>query len=160
MNRTEELTQLLRPVVVGLGYELVGVEWSADTRGQRVLRVYIDVEDGVTVDDCEIVSQQIGALLDVEDPIPGSYLLEVSSPGLDRPLFTLEHYRRFVGHKVRLSLSRPRAGQRRFSGVIEEVAGDQIRLRTVDGPVSLPFGDIDKARLVPDYQAIMKGRRQ
>jgi len=160
MSQAEELIHLLQPVVVGLGYELVGVEWSADTRGRRVLRIYIDVEDGVTVDDCEIVSQQISALLDVEDPIPGSYLLEVSSPGLDRPLFTLEHYRRFVGHKVRLNLSRPRAGQRRFSGVIEGVTGDRIRLRTVDGPVSLPFGDIDKARLVPDYQAIMKGRRQ
>ncbi len=160
MNQTEALTQLLQPVVAGLGYELVGVEWCADTRGRRVLRVYIDVEDGVTVDDCEIVSQQISALLDVEDPIPGSYLLEVSSPGLDRPLFTLDHYRRFVGHRVRLNLSQPRAGRRRFSGVIEGVAGDRIRLRTVDGLVSLPFEDIDKARLVPDYQAIMKGRRQ
>lgn len=160
MSQAKELIRLLQPVVAGLGYELVGVEWTSDTRGRRVLRVYIDVEDGVTVDDCEIVSQQISALLDVEDPIPGSYLLEVSSPGLDRPLFTLEHYRRFVGHKVRLTLSRPKAGQRRFSGVIEGVAEDQVRLRTVDGTVSLPFEDIDKARLVPDYQAIMKGRRQ
>ncbi len=160
MSQVEDLIQLLRPVVVGLGYELVGVEWTTDTRGRRVLRVYIDIEDGVTVDDCEIVSQQISALLDVEDPIPGSYLLEVSSPGLDRPLFTLDHYRRFVGHKVRLTLCRPRAGQRRFSGVIREVAGDRICLQTVSGSVSLPFEDIDKARLVPDYQAIMKGQRQ
>ncbi len=157
---SKALIELLEPVVTGLGYELVGVEWAADTRGQRILRVYIDVEGGVTVDDCERVSQQLSALLDVEDPIPGHYLLEVSSPGVDRPLFTLEHYRRFRGEEARVLLSQPVDGQRRFRGRIEGVEGDRVRLRTRQGLVSLPLEDIDKARLVPDYQAIMKGRKR
>ncbi|BCX81817.1 ribosome maturation factor RimP [Methylomarinovum caldicuralii] len=154
------MIELLQPVVTGLGYELVGIEWAADTRGQRILRVYIDVEGGVTVDDCEQVSQQISALLDVEDPIPGHYVLEVSSPGVDRPLFTLDHYRRFRGEEARVLLARPQDGQRRFRGVIEGVEDDRIRLKTRQGTVSLPFDEIEKARLVPDYQAIMKGQRR
>ncbi|BCX89598.1 ribosome maturation factor RimP [Methylomarinovum tepidoasis] len=154
------MIELLQPVVTGLGYELVGIEWAADTRGQRILRVYIDVEGGVTVDDCEQVSQQISALLDVEDPIPGHYVLEVSSPGIDRPLFTLDHYRRFRGEEARVLLAQPQDGQRRFRGVIEGVEDDRIRLKTRQGTVFLPFDEIEKARLVPDYQAIMKGQKR
>ncbi len=160
MNQvSDKLTRLLEPVVTGLGYEMVGIEWSADTRGRRILRVYIDTEDGVTVDDCEKVSHQIGALLDVENLVSGTYMLEISSPGLDRPLFSLEHFQRFTGSAVRLQLFQPYAGQRRFRGIIEGVTDDTVLVRTPDGEVvPLPFELIEKARLVPDYKAIMKGK--
>lgn len=157
MNQAQKLTQLLTQVVTGLGYELVGVEWDSSTRG-RVLRIYIDVEGGISVDDCERVSSQVSALLDVEDPISGAYLLEVSSPGLDRPLFTLDQYRRFINHKVQIRLKLPVAGQRRFKGVIARIEGDRVVISREDGyEIAVPFENIDKARLIPDYQAILKG---
>jgi ribosome maturation factor RimP len=154
---SEQLIQLLTPVVTGLGYELVGVEWDSSPKG-KILRVYIDVEGGITLDDCEQVSSQLSALLDVEDPISGAYSLEVSSPGIDRPLFTPDQYRRFLGQRVQIKLKRPLAGQRRFKGVIAGVERDRVVLTSEDGrEIAIPFEDIDKARLVPDYRAIMKG---
>jgi len=155
---SEQLIRLLAPVVTGFGYELVGVEWDLSPRG-RILRVYIDVEDGgVTVADCERVSAQLSALLDVEDPIAGAYLLEVSSPGIDRPLFTLDQYRRFLGQKVQIRLRLPLAGQRRFKGEIVGVEEERVILRSEDGQrIAIPFEEIDKARLIPDYRAIWKG---
>lgn len=157
MHKAQELTQLLTPVVTGLGYELVGVEWDSNGR-RRVLRIYIDVEGGITVADCERVSSQVSALLDVEDPIAGAYLLEVSSPGLDRPLFTLEHFQRFIHHRVQLRLKLPVGGQRRFKGVIAGIDGDRVILRGEDNSeIAILFANIDKAKLIPDYQAILKG---
>ncbi len=157
MSKAQKLTQLLTTVVTGLGYELVGIEWDSSPRG-RVLRIYIDVEGGITVDDCERVSTQVSALLDVEDPIAGAYLLEVSSPGLDRPLFTLDQYRRFINHMVQLRLKLPLEGQRRFKGVIARIEGDRVVLRGEEGrEITILFENIDKARLIPDYQAILKG---
>ncbi|WP_460034246.1 ribosome maturation factor RimP [Methylothermus subterraneus] len=153
---SEQLVQLLAPVIAGLGYELVGVEWDKSSRG-RILRVYIDAEDGITLADCERVSAQVGALLDVEDPIAGTYLLEVSSPGVDRPLFTLEQYRRFLGHKAQLKLKLPLAGRRRFTGVIAEVENGWVILESAGGKTAIPFENIEQARLVPDYQALLKG---
>ncbi|WP_040574808.1 ribosome maturation factor RimP [Methylohalobius crimeensis] len=155
---SDQLSELLAPVVTGLGYELIGIEWDSDSRGHRVMRIYIDAEDGITVDDCERVSNQVSALLDVEDPVSGSYLLEVSSPGIDRPLFTLDHFRRFVDQAVKLRLRQPRDGQRRFKGVIAGTEDDCLILRTDGGDeIALPIDNIDKARLVPDYKAILKG---
>ncbi len=154
----DKLTRLLEPVVTGLGYEMVGIEWSADTRGRKVLRIYIDAEDGITVDDCEQVSRQISALLDVENPVRGAYMLEVSSPGLDRPLFSLKHFERFMGESVRIHLHQPHEGQRRFKGTILTVENDRVVIGTSDGKqVAIPFEIIEKARLIPDYKAIMKG---
>ncbi len=158
---SEKFTRLLKPVVTGLGYELVGVEWSADTRGRKILRVYIDIDDqnGITVDDCERVSHQVSALLDVENPVAGTYVLEISSPGLDRPLFSLEHFEKFIGEPVRIQLFQPHEGQRRFKGWILAVEKDQVTVQTADGKqVTIPFEMIEKARLIPDYKAIMKGK--
>lgn len=147
----EALIKLVRGVVVPMGYEFVGLEYLSRAGSGHLLRVYIDVERGVQLDDCEAVSRQLSAVLDVEDPIPGDYALEVSSPGLDRPLFELAHFRRFAGQTARVTLARPIDGRRRFKGVIDAVQGEQVRL-SVDGEVVvLPFGDIDGARLVPDF---------
>ncbi len=155
---SQQLKQLLEPVVTGLGYELVGIEWTADARQRRVLRIYIDIDDGITVDDCELVSGQISALLDVEDPIPGNYVLEVSSPGLDRPLFTLEHFRRFIGRPAHVKLLQPMAGRKRFKGTIKAIHDNHVTIITHEGDtVDIPFEWIEKARLVPDYNTILKG---
>lgn len=136
-------------MVAALGYELVGVEHVPQGR-HSMLRLYIDRDDGVTVDDCERVSRQVSALLDVEDPIPGEYVLEVSSPGLHRPLLNAEHFQRFAGHPVRLRLTQPMEGRRRFSGLLQGLRGDQVLL-LVDGvEVALPLAKIDKANLVPE----------
>lgn len=141
---------LLEPVVEGLGYECVGIEYLAQGKNS-VLRVYIDGPDGVGVDDCGQVSRQISSLLDVEDPIRGQYLLEVSSPGMDRPLFQLEHFERFVGSTVRLKLALAVNGRKNFTGVLESVEGNDVFIE-VDGEVfQVPFDDVDQAQLVPQF---------
>ncbi len=149
MKMPDRLTRLIEPVVVGMGYELVGVEF--DTH-QRVLRVYIDCEDGIQVDDCSKVSHQLSGLLDVEDPIPGNYHLEVSSPGMDRPLFTLEHFKRFEGALARIQLLRPMDGRRRFKARLQGVQGDKVRFLEGETPFEVPFESIDRARIVPDFE--------
>lgn len=145
------LIKLVRGVVEPMGYEFVGLEYLSRPKAGHLLRVYIDIERGILIDDCEAVSRQLSAVLDVEDPVSGEYALEVSSPGLDRPLFELAHFRRFAGQTARVKLVRPIDGRRRFKGVIESVAGEEIRLRVDNEVVVLPFGDIDGARLVPDF---------
>lgn len=147
----EALIEVVRGVVEPMGYEFVGLEYISRSKSGHLLRVYIDIDRGVVLDDCEAVSRQLSAVLDVEDPIPGEYALEVSSPGLDRPLFELAHFVRFKGETARVTLARPIDGRRRFKGVIEAVVGEDIRL-LVDGEVVvLPIGDIEGARLVPDF---------
>ncbi len=141
------LTDMLTPVVTGLGYELVGIEYLPAGK-QSVLRIYIDAEQGILVDDCEKVSHQVSAVLDVEDPIRGAYALEVSSPGIDRPLFTPEQYARYVGQAVRVQLARALDGRRKFKGELSEVNEDSLTL-VVDGEsFQLPFELIEKGRLV------------
>lgn len=146
----KHLQRLIEAVVVGLGYELVGIEF--DTRS-RILRVYIDREGGIRLDDCSRVSHQVSGMLDVEDPIPGSYQLEISSPGLDRPLFTLEHFERFRGHLVRIHTVRPVAARRKFKGRISGVDGDIVQLEDDRGRHEIPFDLIDRARLVPEFES-------
>ncbi|HET6632589.1 MAG TPA: ribosome maturation factor RimP [Rhodanobacteraceae bacterium] len=139
-----------------LKLECLGIEWNP-ARGQGTLRVYIDrpgSEAEVGIEECEAASREISAWLDVEDPIPGHYLLEVSSPGLDRPLFTAEQFGRVLGQQVRLNLKLPRDGRRRFSGTVQAVDGERIVLRTEDGEVDITHGDIDNARVVPDWDAL------
>ena len=111
----DTLTAMLRPVVEELGYELWELEYSPG-RGNGFVRLYIDAEAGITVDDCERVSRAVSEVLDAEDPVPGQYTLEVSSPGLDRPLRTPEHFARFVGETVFVELAQPQDGRRRFAG--------------------------------------------
>jgi len=152
MRRTgDKLTELARSVVEPMGYELVGVEHSQSGRGGSVLRVYIDHEKGITLDDCSAVSHQLSGVLDVEDPLPGQYDLEVSSPGLDRPLFTAEHFERFRGHKARLKLAERQEGRRNFAGVIDGVRDDEVLL-TIDGETRVfPLSMIESAHLVPEF---------
>ena len=153
------LTRLLQPLIQDLGYEFVGLEHSSNPKNP-VLVIYIDRPEGITVDDCESVSREVAALLDVEDPIPGHYSLEVSSPGLDRPLFTLEQFERFSGEEVKVSLYAPLDGRRKFRGRILGVAGGRVRLDQDGTAVELDMGNIAKARLVPDYDSLFMKREE
>jgi len=144
----DQLRTALNAVVEAMGYELVGVEFHPH-KGNALLRVYIDKEARVTVDDCAQVSHQISGVLDVEDLIPGKYTLEVSSPGLDRPLFGEEHFVRFAGHEVRIQLTTPLHGRRKFKGRLVGVRGGQVVLASEGQELLVPLEAIDKARLVP-----------
>ncbi len=144
----QNLTELFAPVVELMGYELVGVEFSGGS-GHGTLRVYIDHEDGVNLDDCANISHQISAILDVEEPIQQAYNLEVSSPGLDRPLFKLEDYQRFIGQLVKIKMAIALSGRRNFKGVLQAVVEPNLIEIEVDGEVyQLPLADIGKANLV------------
>jgi len=153
------LKQLLQPLIEDMGYEFVGLEHSSNPKNP-VLVIYIDRPEGIGVDDCENVSREVAALLDVEDPIPGHYNLEVSSPGLDRPLFTLEQFERFRGQQVRLSLYAPIEGRRKFKGTILGAADGTVRLEQDGTEVELDMGNIAKARLVPDYDSLFLKREE
>jgi ribosome maturation factor RimP len=147
-----ELTRLARSVVEPMGYELVGVEYFQRGKGGAVLRVYIDSgENGITLDDCGAVSHQLSGVLDVADPIAGHYDLEVSSPGLDRPLFTAEHFQRFRGHKARLRLAAKLDGRRRLEGAISGLKQEAVLLE-VDGETwEVPLAMVESARLAPEF---------
>ncbi len=140
---------MFEPEISGLGYELLGLEMGQNGRGS-LLRVYIDKDDGITLDDCVLVSQQLTGLLDVEDPIQGKYDLEVSSPGLDRPLFILTHFERFTGATVKLKLHTKLNERRRIVGVIIAVENDNVLLDCDNEELVVPFSLIEQARLVPE----------
>lgn len=147
----ERLIALIEPVLARLGYELVELEYAAG-RSQAVVRIFIDhlgidPPAGITVEDCERVSREVAALLDVDDPIPTAYTLEVSSPGFDRVLRTPAHFERFVGSRVFVELKVPRAGRRRYTGMLQAVSGAGIELEVDKQKVEVPFGEIGKARL-------------
>ncbi len=146
-----KLRALLEPVIEGLGFDLVDVE-MAGGGGNAVLRVYIDSLGGITVDDCATVSHQVSALLDVEDPIPGHYTLEVSSPGLDRPLVKREDFQRFAGDVVKVRMARPILGRRNFTVRLAGLEGESIVIDVDEESFQLPLKDIEKARLVPKYK--------
>lgn len=150
----EELTILLTPTITDLGLELVGIEFSPNVGGS-VMRIYIDEpERGITIEDCERASREISALLDVNDVVAGRYTLEVSSPGLERPLFVPEHFTRFVGEQVKISLNVPVDGRRRLQGPIREVQGDRITIDQDGMPITIVHANVGRARLVPDYAAL------
>lgn len=145
-GRDRKLQQLLQPTVEALGFELWGVEHLSQGR-HSVLRLYIDRDAGISVDDCALVSGQVGAVLDVEDPIAGDYTLEVSSPGLDRRLFELEQYARFAGEQIDLKLRVPFEGRRRIQGILKGVEDEDIVVQVDDHEYLLPFDQVDKARV-------------
>ena len=149
---TQQLENMLEPVVISMGYEFVGLEYLSQGR-HSVLRVYIDSVKGISVDDCADVSYQLSAVLDVEDPIHGEYNLEVSSPGLDRPLFKLAHYEQFIGEEVKFRTHRPQTskGQRKFKGIIEAVHNQSIIFSIEGESLSIPFDEIDKAHIVAKF---------
>jgi ribosome maturation factor RimP len=147
----DALTALLQPVVAGLGYELWELEY-APGRGNALLRVYIDTaaHEGITVEDCERVSRAISDVLDEADPIPGNYTLEVSSPGIERPLRTARHFAPYPGEKVFVEMVHPIDERRRFKGRLVSAGDDTIEVE-VDGRMHrLPIAGIRKAHLAPD----------
>ncbi len=133
-----------------MGYELLGVEYGDQGRGQ-LLRIYIDHDEGVNLDDCASVSHRVSALLDVEDIIAGHYDLEVSSPGLDRPLFSEAHFERYLTHKVKIVMAIPQLGRKRFTGVLRNISDGMVEIEVDNEIYDLPFAEIASARLVPDF---------
>lgn len=148
IKESDRLTGLIEPIVSAMGYELVGVEF--DSRA-RVLRVYIDQDTGIQLDDCSRVSYQVSGMLDVEDPIPGHYQLEISSPGLDRPLTRPEHFERFRGALARIHLRTPVQERKRIRGRLVGIDGDAILIEDENEVLRIRFDAIDKARLVPEF---------
>lgn len=149
-TQVEELHELLAPVIEALGYELWGVELVARGR-HSLLRIYIDSENGITVDDCALVSQHASGALDVADPIPGAYTLEVSSPGWDRPLFTPVQYRAYVGERVKLRLAHTVQGQRNCSGILLAADDEKVEVGVSEEVrLMVPYAAIRKAHLVVD----------
>lgn len=150
MAKLEQLQEMLAPTISALGFELWGLEFLGQGR-HSVLRIFIDREAGISVDDCAEVSHQVSAILDVEDPISGEYTLEVSSPGMDRPLFTLEQYAQFIGHGINVRLRAPFDGRRKFNGVLSAVEGDEVVVVVDENEYVLPIETIDKAHVVPKF---------
>ena len=149
-SKLEQLQDLLAPVVESLGYECWGVEFLSQGR-HSLLRVYIDHANGVLVEDCEKVSRQISGVLDVEDPIASEYTLEVSSPGMDRPLFTLEQFAKHVGEQVKIKLRSPFEGRRNFQGLLRGVEEQDVVVLVDDHEFLLPIDLIDKANITPRF---------
>jgi ribosome maturation factor RimP len=146
-----QLGALLEPAIEALGYQFVGVEYRSGGPGGALLRVYIDNEQGITADDCERVSYQVSGLLDVNDPIPGHYTLEVSSPGLDRLLFRREDYERFAGNLVKLRMAVPQQGRRKYQGRLLRLEDGNVVVDQDGDEVTLALDQIEQARLVPEY---------
>ena len=145
----DELKELLEPAIERLGYEVSDLEVQLSGKS-GVVRIFIDHPDGISLDDCEKVSQAVSALLDVEDPLPAHYNLEVSSPGLDRKLTKLEHFQRFKGETLKVQLRFPIAGRKRFRGRLLSSNDENIVVEVDGEPHTLPLATIDTARLVPE----------
>ena len=150
------MLELLEPAVEGLGYELVELEYRSS--GSGLVRLYIDSPEGVGLDDCERVSHEVSALLDVEDPIPAQYVLEVSSPGANRVLRKPSHFSDFAGRRVKVELKRLHEGRRRFTGQLVGIEDDEILVQTDEELVRLGFSMIAKARLAPKTPAAQRNR--
>lgn len=166
MDKATQIADLLAPTVASLGVELLGVEYLPSPGG-ATLRLYIDLpadeqavdaETGlpasVGIEQCEAVSREVSAQMDVADPISGNYTLEVSSPGIDRPLFTPAHFARFVGQTAKVALKLPQDGRRRLQGRIEAIEGETLVFDVDGNPIEVKHSNIDKARLVPDWAAL------
>jgi ribosome maturation factor RimP len=158
-DKANEIATLLAPTVQSLGLELLGVEYLP-APGGALLRLYIDVpadaddERTVGIEDCEAASREVSAQLDVADPISGHYTLEVSSPGVDRPLFTAAQFARFMGQTAKVALKLPQDGRRRLQGAITAVEGDRITFDVDGAAFVVSIDNIEKARLVPDWAAL------
>ena len=151
MNRETQIADLIRPTVEAMGSELWGIEYLPQGK-HSTLRIFIDKEGGVGIDDCEQVSRQVSALMDVEDPIGGAYTLEVSSPGLDRLLFEKAHYQACIGSLVKIRLRMNYQGRRNFKGRLTALEDDEIVLRQGDEEFVFPLETLDKAQVVPEFK--------
>lgn len=151
MKSSPQITELVRNVVEPMGYELLGCEMVSQGSAGNIFRVYIDHDAGITIDDCSDVSHQLSGVLDVEDPIKGNYYLEVSSPGLDRPLFEAAHYDRFVGDEVSLKTMVALNGRKKFKGKLLGRQENQITLLIDGQEIAISIDQIEKANLVPQF---------
>lgn len=155
--RKQDLEKLLAPSLEVLGYQVWGVELNPALKG-GLLRVYIEKDGGVSIDDCTIASRQISALLDVEDPIAGAYTLEVSSPGMNRPLYTKEQFLAFIGHRIKIKLRFMFERRKNFEGTLLAIEADEVILKTddIDEEYCFPFESIDSARVVANFDFLKK----
>lgn len=149
-RQNQVLLDLFESEVAALGYELLGIELNQSTHGS-ILRVYIDKEGGIVVEDCVAVSRQLSAVLDVEDPVKGNYDLEVSSPGMDRPLFTVEQFKKYLGETIKLRLYEKCNDRKRFSGILKAVDDEEVVVDCDNEEYRVPFRLIERARLVPQF---------
>lgn len=149
-SKLEQLQGILGPVVEALGYQCWGIEFISQGK-HSLLRIYIDHADGILVEDCEKVSRQISGVLDVEDPITSEYTLEVSSPGMDRPLFTLEQFAAHAGEQVKIRLRSPYEGRRNFQGLLQGIEDQDVVVRVEEHEYLLPIDLIDKANIIPRF---------
>ena len=145
----EVLIKMLEPSIEAMSFELVDIEFAQAGRG-GILRLYIDAEKGITVDDCARVSHAVSEMLEVEDPIQGHYTLEVSSPGFDRVLRKKQHFERFLGERVFVELKLPLNGRRRFAGRLSALKDDSIVVEVDGQDFTLPMDRIQKAKLKPE----------
>ncbi len=150
-KKTEHIDALLAPTIAAMGFIYWGCEYLAQGK-YSVLRVFIDNAEGVTADDCGSVSKQLMALLAVEETIKGEYSLEVSSPGIDRPLFTVEQFQAYLNEQVQIRLQTGIEGRRNFSGVLQQVDASELIILVDNETYTLPFADIDKANVVPTWE--------
>ena len=149
MDRLEKkLNDMFEPVIESMAYELIGVELTGSGNG-TVLRIYIDAEKGITVDDCQAVSYQVSGILDVEDPLQNHYTLEVSSPGLDRPLVKPEHFKQFIGELVKIRSTEAVLGRKNFKGILESFDGEYLYVAVDNEVYEIPLDAVEKANLVP-----------
>ena len=146
-NISAVIDDLVSPIVRALDLELWGCELVRQGK-YSLIRVYIDRESGVDISDCEKVSRQVSAVFDVEEPITEEYTLEVSSPGLERPLFRLEQFRKYVGSIIQLRMKKPQDGRKKFKGDLVRVDDDSIVLSVDGGEVEFQYTNIDKANLI------------
>lgn len=157
LSDLETLEALIAPVVESFGCELWGVDYRPMNKS-ALLRVFIDRSDGVTLKDCSDISYQLSGMLDVEDPIKVPYTLEVSSPGIDRPLLRLEHFIDHLGHDAKVRLKWPIDGSRNFRGVLSGVDGEEITMNVDGQEISFPFDSVSRGRLIADLQFGKKGK--
>jgi len=147
-SKEQQLQQLLDPTVEAMGFELWGIEYLSQGR-HTLLRIYIEHEDGISVDNCAAVSEQVSSVMDVEDPITGEYTLEVSSPGMDRLLFKLEQFPAYAGEMIELRLRSAFEGRRKFKGVLKGIEGEDVVVQVDNHEYLLPHSAIEKARVQP-----------
>ena len=147
----QELDTLIRTTVNGLGYEMWGYEYRPQTES-ALLRIFIESEKGISLDDCSTVSRQLGAALDVDDLIPVAYILEVSSPGIDRVLFDADQYERYINENVKIRTRIPVDGRRNFKGKIVAVTEDQVTVEIDNLDYEVPFEVVDRARVLMDVR--------
>ncbi len=150
MASVTQLQEIIEPGVTALGLELWALEYNSGGKRPQ-LRIFIDSDKGITVDDCAAVSRQVSAILDVEDPIRSEYTLEVSSPGAERGLYKLEHFEKFVGYEANVKLRFPLEGQRNFKGIIVGLEDGDVVLRAGDEEYLFPLDDIDKSNVIPNW---------